>query len=94
MRHTFCVTWSNGRGEMEEETWCTTTNKEHIKKLKQMALAATERPEEMREKRSDALSIQPRQLLDGILQRLQLPMRIAAMDFCGFVAGQLHPQLR
>jgi len=37
---------------------------------------------------------QPRQLLDGVLQRLRLQMSVAAMDLCRFVARHLHPQLR
>jgi hypothetical protein len=38
-------------------------------------------------------SHQPRQLLDVFLQRLQLQMRLAAMDVCRFVAGRVHCSL-
>jgi len=34
------------------------------------------------------------QLLDSILQRLQLQVRVAPVDLSGLVAGQFHPQLR
>jgi hypothetical protein len=39
-------------------------------------------------------SIQPRQLLDGVLQRVHFQVRVAAMDLRRFVARQLHSQLR
>lgn len=34
--------------------------------------------------------MQPRQLLNGVLQRVHFQVRIAAVDLGGLVAGQFH----